>query len=300
MRKRPQLALIIILILIIIVGIILFGLPKGKDNLNKDTKNYERNTTSTVSTAETITGDHALSLLTTESQLNWTASKQIGGAHTGNVMLKSGAIEIKDGRLTSGKFVIDMKNITVTDLPAVGAEQLVKHLNNEDFFMVDTYPEANIEIAKVNNTDENTFDIKANLTIKGQTHPITITAKKVQTPHRVFIKSGFSIDRTKWGIKYGSGKFFDNLGDNMIKDEIDFTIALAFENPMNDQKKSDTPLIGLNSRIEGGNINVEKVSIEATAYKELSSRIEGGSANPQQKISLPTQTEYKSLSSRIE
>ena len=34
------------------------------------------------------------------------------------------------------------------------------------------------------------------------------------------------IDRTKWNIKYGSGRFFEDLGDKLILDEIEFDIFL--------------------------------------------------------------------------
>jgi hypothetical protein len=30
--------------------------------------------------------------------------------------------------------------------------------------------------------------------------------------------ASFDIDRTEWDIKYGSGKFFQDLGDKMIND----------------------------------------------------------------------------------
>ena len=34
------------------------------------------------------------------------------------------------------------------------------------------------------------------------------------------------IDRTKYNVKYGSGSFFDNLGDKTIYDEFKLKIAL--------------------------------------------------------------------------
>jgi hypothetical protein len=36
------------------------------------------------------------------------------------------------------------------------------------------------------------------------------------------------IDRTKYGIKYGSGSFFDNLGDKSINDEFQLDVILQF------------------------------------------------------------------------
>ena len=35
------------------------------------------------------------------------------------------------------------------------------------------------------------------------------------------------VDRTKFDIKYGSGSFFDNLGDKAIYDDFDLVVDLA-------------------------------------------------------------------------
>jgi len=36
----------------------------------------------------------------------------------------------------------------------------------------------------------------------------------------------FTIDRTQWGVNYGSKSVFDNLGDKFINDEVGITITL--------------------------------------------------------------------------
>jgi hypothetical protein len=36
------------------------------------------------------------------------------------------------------------------------------------------------------------------------------------------------IDRTKFDIKYGSGSFFDSLGDKAINDDFTLAVALKF------------------------------------------------------------------------
>ena len=36
------------------------------------------------------------------------------------------------------------------------------------------------------------------------------------------------IDRTKYGIKYGSASFFDDLKDRAISDEFDIDVAIKF------------------------------------------------------------------------
>jgi len=41
-------------------------------------------------------------------------------------------------------------------------------------------------------------------------------------------KTAFKVDRTKFGIKYGSGSFFDSLGDKAINDEFELNITLQY------------------------------------------------------------------------
>jgi hypothetical protein len=36
------------------------------------------------------------------------------------------------------------------------------------------------------------------------------------------------IDRTVWNVRYGSGKFFKNLGDKVIADKIKLSVKLQF------------------------------------------------------------------------
>ena len=36
------------------------------------------------------------------------------------------------------------------------------------------------------------------------------------------------IDRSKYDVRYGSGSFFDNLGDKTIYDEFDLVVDLVF------------------------------------------------------------------------
>jgi hypothetical protein len=41
-------------------------------------------------------------------------------------------------------------------------------------------------------------------------------------------KATVVIDRTKYGIKYGSGDFFDDLGDRAILNDFDLDVVLKF------------------------------------------------------------------------
>ncbi len=50
------------------------------------------------------------------------------------------------------------------------------HLNGENFFDTATYPEITFVSTDIESTGDNTFDLMGDLTIKGQTHPVTLNA----------------------------------------------------------------------------------------------------------------------------
>ncbi|MEX1187789.1 MAG: YceI family protein [Bacteroidia bacterium] len=71
------------------------------------------------------------------------------------------------------------------------------------------------------------YTIKGNLTIKGITKAITFPATVSMTDEAVNATAEFEIDRTEWDIKYGSGKFFQDLGDKMIYDNFIIKLNIA-------------------------------------------------------------------------
>src|SRR6187455_2173449 len=68
------------------------------------------------------------------SRVEWFAEK-VTGKHNGTVVLSSGVIQNNHGKL-EGNFVMDMKSIEVSDLPADKKGKLEGHLKSEDFFSV--------------------------------------------------------------------------------------------------------------------------------------------------------------------
>ena len=96
-------------------------------------------------------------------------------------------------------------------------DKLIGHLKNDDFFGVDKHPTAKL---KVKHGMMGKMD--AELTVKGITQPVTFSYKQEGKKYTGTLK----FDRTKFGIKYGSGSFFDNLGDKMIHDDVtvDFVV----------------------------------------------------------------------------
>jgi polyisoprenoid-binding protein YceI len=64
------------------------------------------------------------------------------------------------------------------------------------------------------------------LTIKGITKGISFPATLKKVGSKYIANASFSIDRTKWDIRYGSSSFFDNLGNKAIKNEIEFVVLI--------------------------------------------------------------------------
>ncbi len=158
-----------------------------------------------------------------ESTINWTGEK-VTGKHEGTINLKSGTLQFNDGTLTGGNFVVDMTTITVTDLSGGGKAKLEGHLKSDDFFGVANFKTATLNISNVSLSGDNVYDIEADLTIKGETHPIEF----VLTTKGNTASATLKIDRTKYGIRYGSASFFDNLKDKAIYDEFTLDVNLKF------------------------------------------------------------------------
>jgi len=156
------------------------------------------------------------------SSIQWKAEKVVG-SHEGEISLKSGELIYEDGNLVGGSFIIDMTSIICTDLSGEYKGKLEGHLKSEDFFSVETYATAGLVITNVKKVNSKKHTITADLTIKGITKSITFESNAEENKFEARIK----IDRTQFDVKYGSGSFFDGLGDNMIYDEFELTVSLV-------------------------------------------------------------------------
>lgn len=157
-----------------------------------------------------------------KSNLKW-HGKKVTGEHFGNINLKSGMLELKNDQIVKGKFVMDMNSITNSDLTdAEYNAKLVGHLKSDDFFGVAKHPEAIIEIVKSSTFSNNEATVDGKLTIKNITHPVTFKVKREGKSYLAEI----IVDRSKFDVRYGSGSFFDGLGDKMIYDEFTMTVKI--------------------------------------------------------------------------
>jgi polyisoprenoid-binding protein YceI len=158
------------------------------------------------------------------SGISWNASK-VTGKHNGTVVLKSLSLEVKNGTIASGKVIMDMSAITVLDLQGEEKGKLEGHLRSTDFFSADAFPEASFQITSVNFTAAQVAEVTGNLSIKGITASQKGTFTVLQSgDSSIQIAGAMAIDRTAFDIRYGSGKFFSDLGDKAIDDIFFVTI----------------------------------------------------------------------------
>ena len=176
-----------------------------------------------TATASTPNEDEKKPVKVSESTVTWKGYK-VTGEHNGSINLKSGFLEMKGKKLIGGEFVVDMTSLTCNDLEAgQGKEKLEGHLKSADFFGVDANPNSKLVFTSVKAMNENSYTATGDLTIKGITKPVTVVVSMFENKATATIK----VDRTKYDIKYGSGSFFDDLGDKAIYDEFDLVVDLA-------------------------------------------------------------------------
>jgi polyisoprenoid-binding protein YceI len=159
-----------------------------------------------------------------KSKISW-VGKKVTGEHSGTINFKEGTVILKKGKLAGGSFTVNMTSIEVTDLKAgQGKEKLEGHLKADDFFGTAKFATASLEFKTIAAKSNGIYTITADLTIKGITNSVTFDMNVTDTT----ATTSFKVDRTKYDIKYGSGSFFDNLGDKTISDEFDLTVNLQF------------------------------------------------------------------------
>lgn len=157
-----------------------------------------------------------------KSNIDWTGRK-VTGSHNGTIAIKEGELTVDDGRLTGGKFIVDTTSIKVLDVTdSATNRQFAGHLASDDFFSTAQFPEAIFEITAV---QDNKVD--GNLTIKGITHPVGFEANLNINQSELTASGTIVIDRTKYGIKFRSGNFFQKLGDTLIYDDFDLNVNIT-------------------------------------------------------------------------
>ena len=158
---------------------------------------------------------------TEKTTLQWLGEK-VMGQHTGTINLKDGWLTLNNNQIVSGEFNIDMASLKESE----SNQMLEKHLKSDDFFGVEKFPTAKLVLTGSDSFEKGTAVVRGSLTIKGTTNPIEFKALLQKKDEGTWFFANIIIDRTKFNIRYGSGSFFDNLGDKAIYDEFKMKVNL--------------------------------------------------------------------------
>jgi polyisoprenoid-binding protein YceI len=172
---------------------------------------------------------------TKESCVQWTG-KNLINSHSGEISIASGQLEIQGGQLVDLELTIDFKSITCTDLADSDMHDiLIQHLESDDFFYTDRFPTGKFQLTGSEaqgdlNDGSLNLQIDGDLTIRGKTKPISLFASTGVTDElRPAAQAYMSIDRTHWGMRYGSGKFFSRLAGHLVNDHIGLQLKIIGE-----------------------------------------------------------------------
>ncbi|OYT15065.1 MAG: hypothetical protein B7C24_15015 [Bacteroidetes bacterium 4572_77] len=168
-----------------------------------------------------------------KSYIRW-EGKKLTGSHYGHIYFDSSWVELTNGKISNGEFNLNMNSIVCHDIEDTTMnKQLVKHLKLPDFFDSEQFPQSflKFKLSIPNPTAKKgqpNYTIIADLSIKDSTNTITFPAVIQLNDKGMNATSEFKFDRTNFNIHFNSIKFFPNIGDKLIYDDITLQINAQF------------------------------------------------------------------------
>lgn len=185
----------------------------------EDVQSSSDSTLTTGNTTEVSSTSYNVDV--TKSILGWKGSA-VGKSHNGTVNITEGKLDVVNGSIAGGEFVFDMKTINALDQEGDWKTKLETHLGDSTFFNVEKFPEAKLLI-----TGSSEGIINASLTIRDVTKSIKFPVNVEIKDDKLDASAKFTINRTDFGVVYGSGSLFDIAKDNAISDDIDFDVTVS-------------------------------------------------------------------------
>jgi polyisoprenoid-binding protein YceI len=164
------------------------------------------------------------------STVEW-IGRNIGGRHFGTVRVLSGRFTIRNGLPAAGSFELDMDSFEVADLEDEMAELLIAHLKSDDFFASAEHPTARYEITGLEAVPDArpgapNCTVSGRLTMRGVTEDLSFPAVVAAKADALALDAHFDLDRTRWGVNYGSGKLYEDLGMHLVNDDVSLQVRL--------------------------------------------------------------------------
>jgi polyisoprenoid-binding protein YceI len=160
------------------------------------------------------------------SEIQWVAGKRflVDWIDEGMITLQSAQMAFVPGAediAFRGEFIFDMSSIEVTKTGSGGGfGSLQRHLESEDFFDVENNPTAKFVI-----TGGEGLSVEGDLTIKGITKSVSFDLDEWNIDE-AYISGSVTVDRTDFGINYGSESLIGRIENQVINDtfELNFKI----------------------------------------------------------------------------
>lgn len=174
-----------------------------------------------------------LKLDTERSFIKWKSGTAVK-EYTGTLHFNGGMAITYGSRLSAGSFVVNMESIAVEGIEDPAEKQkILDIIKSNDMFDVDNHKDATFIIKSsdpIYSKGDTRFNnrISGKMTIKGISETIAMPGLLLLTDSLNTFKGSVSIDRTKFDMKYKSGSFFEDLGDELIKDNISLDIEVYF------------------------------------------------------------------------
>ncbi len=156
--------------------------------------------------------------------LQWTGYGEVGDySLTGTLALGSGYVQLDSTGIRKGELVVDMRSL------AHANAQLVEHLKGEDFFTVERFSEARFTVTSATPLVNDTCTVRGDLSLRGVTKPVRFAARVARQGGGCTVSGTLVLDRTAFGVKYGSSSFFSGLGDEAISNTMRLELGLVAE-----------------------------------------------------------------------
>jgi len=178
-------------------------------------------------------GERSLAVDVANSAVRW-VGRNLAGRDHGEIAILDGEIRLVNGALDGGRVTVDMANITCGDIPDAKLNRVLRdHLESDDFFDVGRLPEATFVIGSAESIPDAAAGqpnllCRGSLTMKGVTEPVEFEATGGPTSDAGWAgQAQLTIDRTRWGVNYGSGRLYDFLGMHLVNDLVSLDLTLV-------------------------------------------------------------------------
>jgi len=171
------------------------------------------------------------------SRIEW-IGRNLLNRHFGTLRVRAGEIEVRHAAIARGKLTVDMDSIQNADVedPAL-RKLLIAHLKSDDFFDVQRFPTAEFQLSNITAFADSkpgnpNTEIRGTLTLKSVSNNIAFPAIVAPTPDGLLaVDAHLDLDRTRWNVRYGSGKLYDKLGKHLVNDQISIELKLVTRAP---------------------------------------------------------------------